>query len=53
MKNELQINELTTLEIIDLAYSTQDEDKYWNLVGELHKRGTELEFQEAKKLCEC
>lgn len=51
MKKEQKIKNLATLEIIDRAYSTQDEEKYWNLIAELHARGTNLEFQAAKQIC--
>ena len=52
MSNSLIEDNRSTEEIIDAAYSIQDEDKYWNLIYILQKRGSEHEFREAKKLCE-
>jgi hypothetical protein len=51
MKKEQKNKNLTTLEIIDIAYFTQDEEKYWDLLAELHRRGTIIEFQEAERIC--
>jgi hypothetical protein len=42
-----------TAEIIDAAYSVQDEEEYWHLIALLHERGSKTEFLAAKHLaCE-
>ncbi len=39
----------TTAELIDIAYSAQEEE-YWRLIAILHGRGSEVEFSAAQKL---
>jgi len=41
---------LTTPELITAAYKTEDSEQYWHFIAQLHKRGTSLEFNEAKRL---
>ncbi len=38
-------------EIVKEAYNTNDEQYYWNLISELHRRGTTTEFEIAETLC--
>lgn len=45
------LENLTTAEIIELAYSNQDEEEYWSHIAILHQRGTICEFEAAKELC--
>ena len=45
------MNDKTSAEIILEAYQSNDEEVYWPLIAELHKRGTTSEFNLAVKLC--
>ena len=40
----------TTSAIIAAAYAIEDEETYWSLIGQLHQRGTLVEFIAAKLL---
>ena len=40
----------TITNLIAKAYETDDEEHYWKIIGELHKRGSITEFNAAKKL---
>ena len=51
MDNERKLENLPTSEIIELAYSEQDEEEYWHYIGALHGRGTIREFEAAAALC--
>jgi len=44
-------NDRRTLEIIDQARLAEDEETYWRLIGDLHERGGDEEFEAASLLC--
>lgn len=44
-------NHSSTQEIIDSARRENDEEAYWGLIAELHKRGGLCEFEAASELC--
>ncbi len=47
----LELKNLSTQAIIDIAFKENNEELYWQLISELHKRGTLTEFSAAEKLC--
>lgn len=46
-----ELRNLSTLAIIERAFEIEDEDQYWALIVELHRRGTSVEFLAAEALC--
>jgi len=42
----------STSELISEAYKNDTEDQYWEIIQELHKRGSHTEFSAARKLTE-
>ena len=40
----------SSAEIVEIAYVTDDEEAYWELIRTLHGRGTEIEFKIASDL---
>ncbi len=50
--NNKKLEDLSTAEIIELAYANQDEEEYWCHIAILHQRGTICEFEAAKELSE-
>ena len=48
----MKLEDLSTVEIIELAYANQDEEEYWRHIATLHQRGTICEFTAAKELTE-
>ena len=39
-------------QIIEEAYLSQYEEEYWQLISELHRRGSFVEFEHAERLCQ-
>lgn len=52
MKTYGELKTYSTLQLIELAYSIENDDEYWSLIGEIHGRGGEVEFNFSKMLCE-
>lgn len=49
--DEQGLEKLSTFSVIERAFETEDEDQYWPLIIELHRRGTSVEFLAAEALC--
>lgn len=47
---QMEFNNKRTADLIALAYEESDQELYWAIIAELHKRGSEIEFAQAKEL---
>ncbi len=46
----MELHSQPTSSLVALAYETENEESYWNIIAEIHKRGTHCEFDFAKTL---
>ncbi|WP_020561040.1 hypothetical protein [Thiofilum flexile] len=45
----MEFSDKKTADLINLAYHENDQQLYWDIISELHKRGSEIEFSKANK----
>ncbi len=46
----MELQSQPTSSLVAMAYETENEDDYWKIIAEIHKRGTRCEFDFAKTL---
>lgn len=51
MNAQQEFQNISSPELIEQAYTEQDQEKYWQIIGILHKRGAVNEFRLAEDLC--